>query len=69
MSAFTRYWQHLKENEPSVYQEKLKQNRERIRRLRKEIYNDPAKHAAYKAKQREAYKQRIAAKKSKTKND
>ena len=69
MSAFTRYWADLKQNSPSVYQDKLKQNRERIRRIRKEIYNDPAKHAAYKAKQREAYKARVAAKNSKTKND
>ena len=64
MSYFQKYWDNLKANNPEKYAEKLKINRERIRRNRRELYKDKAKHAAYKQKQRERYRQRVAAKKS-----
>ena len=58
MSAFVEYWRKLKTEKPTIYQEKLKSNRERIRNLRKEIYADKAKHEEYKKRQREAYQRR-----------
>ena len=64
--GFKEYWNNLKTGKPELYQEKLKSNRERIRRLRAEIYKDPEKHKAYKERQRERYKQRKALKTAKT---
>ena len=52
------YWNDLKTNRPDVYQQKLKSNRERIKRLRQQIYSDPEKHAEHKRLQREKYKLR-----------
>ena len=69
VSYFQKYWNNLKKNNPEKYQEKLKINRERIRRKRRELYKDKAKHAAYKQKQRERYRQLVAAKKSTVKAD
>ena len=64
MSAFQKYWNALKTERPTVYEEKLESNRQRIKKLRQAIYADPEKHAAYKAAQRAAYKARTARKKT-----
>ena len=62
MSAFQKYWNNLKENNPEAYEERLKINRERIRKMRKGIYSDPEKHEAYKKRMREKYRQKVSAK-------
>ena len=64
VSYFQKYWQKLKETDPAKYQEKLRVNRERVRSNRRALYKDKAKHDAYKQKQREKYRQRVAAKKN-----
>ena len=63
MSAFQKYWNNLKESNPEAYEEKLRVNRERIKKMRKAIYDDPEKHAAHKQRMREKYKKRMALKK------
>ena len=54
-SAFILYWKRLKEEKPTVYQEKLKRNRDRITKQRAALYADKEKHEAHKQKQRERY--------------
>ena len=55
MSSFQQYWERLKTERPEEYDRKLARNRERIRAMRKAIYNDPEKHKLYKEKQRLRY--------------
>ena len=57
-SHFVKYWNTLKTERPDVYEQKLKSNRERIRKLRQAIYDDPERHAEHKRLQRERYKQK-----------
>jgi len=66
MSNFQRYWNNLKENKPDIYEDRLRINRERIKKLRKSIYSDPEKHEAHKQRQRELYRKRVEARKTKT---
>ena len=66
MTPFQVYWTNLKTNNPEEYKERLRINRERVRKLRAAIYEDPVRHAAYKQKMRARYKLRVA-KKLKTK--
>jgi hypothetical protein len=54
-SAFIVYWNRLKEENPEVYQQKLKRNRDRIQKRRAAIYADKELHETYKQKQREKY--------------
>ena len=61
MSAFQKYWKNLKESNPKAYEERLRVNRERIKKMRKAIYDDPEKHAAHKKRQREKYKRKVEA--------
>ena len=54
-SDFQKYWERLQTERPEAYQDKLKRNRERIRKMRQDIYADPEKHAAWKKARREQY--------------
>ena len=59
-TAFQIYWQRLKDDEPALYQSKLKQNRDRIKQIRAALYADKTKHSAYKQLQRARYATRRA---------
>ena len=54
-SPFQKYWNKLKAENPTLYEEKLKQNRDRIQEMRQKIYDDPEKHKLHKEKQGAAY--------------
>ena len=57
-SPFQKYWNKLKSENPTLYEEKLKKNRDRIQEMRKKIYDDPEKHKLHKEKMRLAYARR-----------
>ena len=58
LSKFQIYWRDLKQNHPDVYEARLKRNSDRIRAKRHQIYKDPKKHEAFKAKNRIYYQKR-----------
>jgi len=66
MSAFQRYWEKLKTTDPEQYEEMLLRNRNRIQKIRNDIYADPEKHEIYKQMQRKRYAERKAKKKKKS---
>ena len=55
LSAFQKYWHNLKEHDPVKYYERLKINRDRVRKIRRVRYSDKDMHEAYKKKQRDKY--------------
>ena len=57
-SAFQRYWRNLQETNPAEYEARLERNRERIRKMRSEIYADPERHKMYLERERERYRRR-----------
>ena len=58
LSNFQIYWRRLKENNPETYQSRLKMNRERLKIIRKNIYDDPEKHKEHLKRERERYRRR-----------
>ena len=66
MSSFQKYWERLKTERPEEYERQLKRNRERIKKLRQSIYNDPEKHKKHKEKQRLRYAKKRVVKRDST---
>ena len=62
MTRFVEYWTNLKRYMPEEYERQLKANRERVKKSRRAIYQDPVKHEIYKKKQRDVYRKRTAIK-------
>jgi hypothetical protein len=58
MTPFRIYWEKLKIERPGEYQDKLRSNRERIQKMRQDIYADEARHEQHKQKNRERYHQK-----------
>ena len=54
-SAFQLYWSRLKSDNREKYEQKLTQNRDRVKAIRSRIYADKELHEAHKLKQRERY--------------
>lgn len=55
LSTFQRYWARLKAENPEKYEIRLATNRDRVFRMRHDIYADKAKHATHLEKQRAKY--------------
>jgi hypothetical protein len=62
LSNFQIYWRRLKKDDPETYQSRLKVNRDRLKNIRKNIYEDPDKHKAHLERERERYRRRKDAK-------
>ena len=61
LSRFQKYWIDLKVQQPDIYQEKLKRNRERAKAYRQLIRDDPERRAKHNAKRREKYRHKLNA--------
>ena len=59
-SAFQKYWENLKNNNPEKYERRLQLNRDKQRTKRHKIYKDKILHENFKAENRRKYAERVA---------
>jgi hypothetical protein len=58
LSNFQIYWRRLKQDDPQAYESRLKVNRDRLKNIRKQIYENPERHKKHLETERARYRRR-----------